>query len=145
MQLHLVTDDEKTQILPAIHTVTLNAFSPKLNRVLAETRVRLEQLKISDTAAQLYLLQETLDLSGNRRYTFFAVPEFSSPPDTDRTYISEGDERYWAKGDEDEQRRLYLLTKSAFYANINTFGIGEAAGEPIYSSMLIDVIANSWR
>lgn len=145
MQLHLVTDDEQIQVLPSIFSVQLNSFGLTIRKDLEQADAQLARLKLANVAKQIYLLQETLDTDGNRRYTLFAVPEVKGRMDIDRTYVSEGDNICWTWGEENKNSRLYQLTMSSLSRRLCVSGLGEAVGESVFSHSLLDAIEKNWK
>ncbi|ANZ49089.1 hypothetical protein BIZ82_gp240 [Erwinia phage vB_EamM_EarlPhillipIV] len=147
MQLHLVTNNEQTQIIESCFTADISKRGGLYKETLLAAERKLARLSLQPTCRQVYLLQEVLDKEGNYRYTLFVPTEPRvelTNIDTDRTYVDDNGTVFWCKGDEDRNRRFFALVRTPFN-QVREHGFGEAMGEGLHSTQLLVHIADNWN
>lgn len=147
MQLHLVTKDGNTQVIPSTFSVSLSLSSGDYKKALEEAKRRLARVGFMPSTTQIYLLQAMNADNRTYRYWLFVptAPRVElTAIDTDRSYVSDGSVRFWAKGDEDRKRRFFVLNTEPFFDSIIQTGIGEAMGERVHSQSLVSLIKDCW-
>ncbi|QXO09961.1 hypothetical protein pEaSNUABM38_00239 [Erwinia phage pEa_SNUABM_38] len=147
MKLYLVTNDEQTQIIESCFTANISKRGDLYKETLLAAERKLARLSLQPTCRQIYLLQEVLDKEGNYRYTLFVPTEPRvelTNIDTDRTYIEQGEEVLWCKGDENRACRFFALIRTPFN-QVREHGFGEAMGEGLHSTQLLVHIADNWN